>query len=363
VFETCAVGPHQPHKQLRLRKALALLTALFGSGLTLAAPGAVSVSPKQVQHDQPATLRIETAGWQAPAQLALLPGGPFSSHRLRLPTTPLAIASDGQRAWVASHGGWLQVIEFPSGAEALIGDRLKIDGADIQQLRIDHGRLLAAGDDRRVMLFDVSRPAQITQQWSFHAGAPVLDMQLAGNTAWLLLADRRLQRLSLDASAARVEQTWNLPLAASGFAVQDDTALVVGAEGVARLALGTPSASILDRQTTRGTPRRIQLTAGLALVDDGVGGLQVYDAFGQFRYFLFVAVFEQAFAGEFDFQFFKLATQRTVTGFFHAIDNQLIITTRLVQADFGAHQHLVAILRLKFERALAAFKHGAADLC
>ncbi len=258
--------------------ALTLLAGLLGSSLALAAPRVVSVSPGQLQHNQPATLDIETRDWQAQAQLALLPGGPFASHSLTLPDTPLAIASDGRRAWVASRGGWLLAVEFPPAAGALVGARLKIDGADILQLRIDHGRLLASSDDRHVMLFDVSRPGQIAQRWRHPANAPVLDIQLTGDKAWLLLADRRLQRLSLGESAARVEKTWNLPLAASSFVVQDDTALVVGAEGIARLDLGTPAASILERQTSRGAPRRIRLTAGLALVDDGPGGLQVFDA-------------------------------------------------------------------------------------
>ncbi|HFE31862.1 MAG TPA: hypothetical protein ENJ17_00975, partial [Gammaproteobacteria bacterium] len=278
MFETTTVSPHRPRKRLRLPTALALLAGLLSGTPALAAPQTASVSPKQLQHNQPATLSIKTADGQPPAQLALLPGGPFSSHRLRLPSTPLAIASDGQRAYVASRGGWLQVIEFPPGAEARIGARLKINGQDIQQLKIDHGRLLASSDNRHVMLFDVSRPGQITQQWRHHASAPVLDMQLAGGKAWLLLADRRLQRLPLDEPAAKVGKTWNLPLAANGFVLQGDTALVIGPGGVARLDLSTPSASILERQTTRGVPRRIRLAAGLVLVDDGPGGLQVFDA-------------------------------------------------------------------------------------
>ncbi len=275
---TTSPQPQRPRGRYRLPQTLALLAGLLGGAPVLAAPQAVSASPSQVQRNQPAILDIETRDWQAGAQLALLPGGPFSSHRLTLPTTPLAIASDGQRAWVASRGGWLQVIEFPPGAEARVHARLQIDGADIQRLRRGHGRLLAIGGDRRVMLFDTSRHGQITHRWSYRSDAPVLDIQLTRDHAWLLLDDRRLQRLPLgDAAPTAAQQTWRLPFAASAFTLQDDTALVIGAEGIASLDLGTPSATLLDRQTLRGTARQIQRQAGLALVDTGAGGLQIVD--------------------------------------------------------------------------------------
>ena len=259
-------------------KTLALLAGLF-SGLTLAAPQAVSVSPTQIQSSQSVTLSIETAHWHPQAQLALVPGGPFSSHRLRLPTTPRAIASDGRHAYVAGHGGWLQRIEFPPGAEARLVAQVKIGDGEIRQLKVAHGQLLAAVDGMGVMLFDITQPMQIIHRWTYHTSAPVQDMQLGGDEAWLLLGNQHLEQIHLSESVpGKAEKRWFLPFSAHGFVLQGDTVLVVGSEGITSLDLSTASATILDRQTTRGTPRRLQLTAGLALVEDGPGGLVVFDA-------------------------------------------------------------------------------------
>ncbi len=270
---------YRPRRQRNLSKILVLLGGLFAFGLTLAAPQAVSVNPDQVQRHQPATLNIKTTDWHPQAQLALVPGGPFSSHRLALPTTPRAIASDGQDAYVASRGGWLQIIEFPPGAEAEISAQLKIGDGHIHQLKVAHGQLLAAVDGMGVMLFDVSQPRQILHRWTYRSAAPVLDMQLGEGEAWLLLGNQQLKHLRFDESApAEAEKSWSLPFTAHSFALQGETALVVGAKGIASLDLATPSAKIFDQHTTRGTPRRVQLAAGLALVDDGPGGLVVFDA-------------------------------------------------------------------------------------
>ena len=269
---------HRPGRRHRLNKPLALLAGLFSSSLTLAAPQAISVSPTQIQGGQPVTLSIETTHWHPQAQLALVPGGPFSSHRLVLPATPRAIASDGRHAYVASHGGWLQSIEFPPGAEARVGARLKIGDGEIRQLKVAHGQLLAAVDGMGVMLFDITRPTQIVHRWTYHTDAPVQDMQLGRGEIWLLLGNRYLEQLRFGKSVpSEAERRWLLPVTAHSFVLQGDTALVVGSEGVASLDLSTPSATILDRQTTRGTPGRLQLTAGLALVEDGPGGLVVFD--------------------------------------------------------------------------------------
>ena len=273
------VGHHRQCKPCNLKRGLVLLSGLFVCSLTLAAPQAVSVSPDQVQRNQPATLSIKTTDWHPQAQLALVPGGPFSSHRLTLPTTPHAIAGDGRRAYVASRGGWLQSIEFPPGAEARVGAQLKIGDGEIRQLKVAHGQLLAAVDGMGVMLFDVSQPGQILHRWTYRSAAPVLDMQLGEDEAWLLLDNQQFEHLHFDKSApAEAEKRWSLPFTAHAFVLQGDTLLVVGAEGIASLDLGTPSAKILDRHTTRGRPHRVQLAAGLALVDDGPGGLVVFDA-------------------------------------------------------------------------------------
>jgi len=267
------------HRQYNLKRGLVLLGGLFAFSLTLAAPQAVSVKPHQVQHNQPATLNIKTTDWHPQAQLALVPGGPFSSHHLALPTTPHAITSDGRHAYVASRGGWLQSIEFPPGAEARIGAQLKIGDGEIRQLKVAHGQLLAVVDGMGVMLFDVSQPRQILHRWTYRSAAPVLDMQLGEDEAWLLLDNQQFEHLHFDKSVpAEAEKSWSLPFSAHRFVLQGDTLLVVGTEGIASLDLGTPSAKILNQHTTRGMPRQVQLAAGLALVDDGPGGLVVFDA-------------------------------------------------------------------------------------
>ncbi|MCF6362392.1 MAG: hypothetical protein L3J88_03375 [Gammaproteobacteria bacterium] len=269
----------RPGGQHRLTKILALLAGLLAGGLALAAPQIVSVSPDQVQSNQPVTLTIETAHWQPQSHLALVPGGPFSSHRLELPTTPHTIASDGRRAYVARHGGWLQSIEFPPEAEARISAQLQIGDGEIRQLKIAHGHLLAAVDGRGVMLFDISLPTQIIHRWTYPTDTQVQDMQLGRDEAWLLLDNRYLERLRFGNSVPNeAERRWILPFTAHSFVLQGDTALVTGAEGIASLDLSTPSATIFDRQTTRGTSRRVQLVAGLALLEDGPGGLVVFDA-------------------------------------------------------------------------------------
>ena len=259
--------------------ALIVLAGLLAAAPLSAAPEAVSVTPQQAQRGTAVTLEVGIRDWQPGAQLALLPGGPFVSHRLDLPATPRAITSDGRRAWVASDGGWLQAIAFPAGAAARVVARRKIDEGGIHLLRLAHGQLLAAVEGHGVMLFDVTLPTQILHQWTYRSGLPVTDMQLGENEAWLLLGGRRLEHLRFDEfTPAEAVQHWQLPMEASGFVIKGDTALTVGADGLASLDLGTPGATVRDRQAVGGRPSRVLLAAGLALVDAGPAGLQVFDA-------------------------------------------------------------------------------------
>ena len=171
----------------------------------------------QVQSNQPVTLTIETTHWHPQAHLALVPGGPFSSHRLELPTTPHAIASDGRRAYVASHGGWLQSIEFPPEAEARISAQLQISDGEIRQLKVAHDHLLAAVDGRGVMLFDISLPTQIIHRWTYPTDTPVQDMKLGRGEVWLLLGNRHLEHFRFNDSApSEAERRWFLPFTEIG---------------------------------------------------------------------------------------------------------------------------------------------------
>jgi hypothetical protein len=58
-----------------------------------------------------------------------------------------------------------------------------------------------------------------------------------------------------------------------------------------------------------------------------------------------------------------LALQRAEARIFHVIDHQLVLATRLVEADARSHQHLLAVPHGKGAQQISLPEHAAANLC
>ncbi len=76
----------------------------------------------------------------------------------------------------------------------------------------------------------------------------------------------------------------------------------------------------------------------------------------------FILLIEQPFRGQRGFQLLILLLQKPFTRWLHALNDNLIITARLVQGDTGAYQHLLPVLRSEGHPAVAVAEHRAAHL-
>lgn len=73
-----------------------------------------------------------------------------------------------------------------------------------------------------------------------------------------------------------------------------------------------------------------------------------------------LVLIEQAFGAQALFQLFELLLQQAVAGGLHALGDQLVVATRFIQRDAGAHQNLLAVLRPEGDAAVAVAEHRAA---
>ena len=262
-----------PYRSLRLG-ALALSAFL---ALPATAAPAPSVEPAQIVRDRPASLTLQPTD-AATARPVLIPGGPYTRQRLALPGGALAVASDGRRHFVASADGRLLRLAFPETGDAahIIAQRPLPEA--VAGLELDGEWLLARLVDG-VALFAVDRADEIRPLWHFRTARPVVAAHMADDHAWLLLADRRLLRLPLGEFApAEADAQWSLPTEARDFALQGDHLLTLSNTRLDSLALAPGEARLLDHQPLSGEGHGLRLAAGLAVVEAGSGGLQIFDA-------------------------------------------------------------------------------------
>ncbi len=252
-------------------RALILGAVLALPALAVAAP----IEPAQIVREQATNLQLSPeVSRHAPR---LIPGGPFVRQELTLPGGARALASDGRRHYVASGDGRLLQLRFADdGTPARIVAQQPMTEA-IAALELAGDYLLVRLDDG-IALLAVDEADQIRPLWRFRTGHRTLAAHLGDGHAWLLLDDRRLLRLPLgELAPAEADAHWTLPNAARDFALHDGSLFSVGDSGLSSLQLSAGQAHLLDRLPLSGEPARLRLTAGLALVAAGSGGLQVVD--------------------------------------------------------------------------------------
>src|SRR5690606_24238797 len=71
---------------------------------------------------------------------------------------------------------------------------------------------------------------------------------------------------------------------------------------------------------------------------------------------------EQALGGEPGLELLEPASQRAFAGFLEMIDDELVFTARLIEADAPARLHVHAVLGRESDEAVALTEHGAAHL-
>jgi len=268
----------------------AVAAGLFLVGIMLAAcavtppvtlPQITGLTPQVLQVSKPASVTVQVQDWLPGSQLALQPAGPYVTHELSLPATPLALASDGVRAFVATAQRELLVVEFPANQSAArIVARQRLPKMPRDLVYADGHALvaLAGGDVQWWSMVPGQRPLL---QTSLTLPGALRDMAASADGIYFLLDGRGgnslLQRWHLTAGEARREAQWTLPLAAHAFAVRGQRLWVVDGDGVAELELGTDGARLVARQNTSGVADDVQLQGSLVLVADGRGGLVVFD--------------------------------------------------------------------------------------
>jgi hypothetical protein len=224
-------------------------------------------------------LSRQEMGGAGGVELVLMPAGPYVSHRLPLSSPPQALASDGQRVYVASADRVLRVLDFSASGEVRELAQLVDVGGRVTSLSLAGDRLLLVLADGRVRLLTVARDQAPSVLASYTAPEPVRAARLLGDSVYLLLGEKRLQRLQLTAGDTQLHQLaqWTLPRPTSAFAVRGDHAWLVTAQGLAAVSLAGQQADLQAFITIIGRPSAIDLHGQLALVTAGAGGLQVFD--------------------------------------------------------------------------------------
>lgn len=246
----------------------------------------------QVKQGLVSTVKLKTNTatnhWQKNIQVAIMPAGPYVSHRFSLDYQPAAVASDGNYAYVASHSSKdditssnLQIFQFiANGQTKLLANIREING-EVSQLNYANGYLLLLMKQGGFITINVTQPASPTISLNYPTKSPVLDAQFNGNTAYLLLENNLLLEMSLASrpagnQAANLLHSWELPVDARAITVHKDIVFLVGTQGVATVKLSNKSTNLIDLHKTSGIPVDIKLHNSLALVTDGPGGLLVF---------------------------------------------------------------------------------------
>lgn len=244
------------------------------------------IFPNTVQQGIATTIKVKIKNWREEMQLSLTPAGPFVSHQQSLGSPPLAIAGDGQYAYVATHSNQgeegnnssnLQIIHFPrAGQSKIIGTLPAINGK-VTKLAYANKRLILALKHGGILLANVSKPALPVILFKFPTTSPVRDIQFDGATGYLLLEENILVKVDLNKDSQGVLlKSWRLPVPANAIAVRNNTLWSVGSEGVTTVKLTDKTAKLVSQTKTSGTAADIQLHNNLALIADGPGGLVVF---------------------------------------------------------------------------------------
>lgn len=241
----------------------------------------LEVTPATVPAAAEAEVSIKLEGLAAGSQLALVPAGPYVSHHIPLAAEVTTMSNDGQYLFVAlqADGGGheIQVFAFAAEAEARAVARIAIPQGRVSTLRFRHGHLLAVVEGFGVLLLDVTVPKQPRQLSQYAQKRSVRDAQLTGDgEAYLLLGERRLEKVNLQGEKGRRLAAWILPMPAHALAVKGDMAIVSGREGVATVSLQSSRPRLLDLYATSSVPRDIHFADDLVLVDGNAAGLVVF---------------------------------------------------------------------------------------
>ena len=78
--------------------------------------------------------------------------------------------------------------------------------------------------------------------------------------------------------------------------------------------------------------------------------------------FLFVSLVKQAFSPQALFELLKGTPQSPVASFLHLAHDQLVVSAVRVDAQLAAYDQLIAVFWVELDQAVAAGKHGAAQL-
>lgn len=274
-------------------------------------PRIVAAAPQGLQQGKAARLILPAVQWTPDTQLALMPAGPYRTHRLTLASPPVAMlavdtAAAGQRVFLATADRRLTIVDFPAaglsspqasphtpssssppGKRPSLSDQAQVLSqldlaSPVTQLAHAQDRLLLALADGQLQWWDVAAPIAPRLLGSQRLSGRLLDLQWDGGTAYLLLeqseGEAQLQRwVWAEATSPRLDRQWSLPVTADAFAVRGSWLWTVGPAGIAVLDIAGGQALLRDALATSGRPDDLQLQGRLALVADGRGGLVLFD--------------------------------------------------------------------------------------
>ncbi|MBL1278436.1 MAG: hypothetical protein COB30_020370 [Ectothiorhodospiraceae bacterium] len=263
----------------------------------------IAIKPTVLQQGKAASVKLK---WVPGKQLALMSAGPYITHRLPLHSSPVAMASNAQWAYLVTDDQRLLVVDFPElTSDARIVGQLALGSSVAQLYYANHQanhHLLAVLDDGRMLWLDVTKPHAPVVLSTLASVGKVLDVQLDyrqkkeqdsqkkernGYVAHVLIEAGMgrsiLQQWWFDDPLEMIDDEpqfvarWILPVEASAIAVRHQNVWAVLDDGIAVLDIRHEQAVVNDRQRTSGTPQDVQLAGELALISDGRGGLVLFD--------------------------------------------------------------------------------------
>ncbi|MBI3903760.1 MAG: hypothetical protein HY306_12600 [Nitrosomonadales bacterium] len=237
---------------------------------------AANAAPPTIDHKRGGSVSITVAAIPAGMQLALVPGGPYSSSIAAMQTAVLSLASDEHHAYVAAGDGGLLVFELATGTQPRLLASFKGQGR-ITLAVLRDGYAYLADSAGALLIVDVHDPRQPQLRGRYALMQPLDALCVEQGRAYLA-SGKQLD--ILDVSNPQ------MPTRLAGSTLEHDAHAIQLADGYAYIAQLQAGLGIYDardpahiREAGRfhGDVKDVAVVQGRAYLANGATGLTVLD--------------------------------------------------------------------------------------
>jgi hypothetical protein len=248
---------------------------LLGAMLLGALTAAHASAPPVIDARHGGEITLTTPALSAGAQLALIPGGAYAKSAVALPAPALSVAVDGNRAYVASGAGGMQVFELSHYAPPHLLAQFEGQG-DITRVVL-HDGLAYLTEGAALLIVDVRDPAQPKPLARYPLPLPV-DALCVEKSHIYWVGGKQFSILDA-ADPQKIRAVGSMALAAPATALQvaNGHAYLVEVEaGLAILDVRDPE-HIREAGRIKGDVRDVAVADGRAYLANGATGLTILD--------------------------------------------------------------------------------------